>query len=68
MKGKKVVIVGDIAHSRVALSNIFCLQKLGAEVMVCGPATLIPKYIHELGVKVELTLERHSNGVMWLTC
>ena len=52
VNGKKVVIVGDIAHSRVALSNIFCLQKLGAEVMVCGPATLIPKYIHELGVKV----------------
>ena len=51
--GKKVVIVGDILHSRVALSNIYCLQKLGAEVMVCGPTTLIPKYIHELGVKVE---------------
>ncbi|HRO76690.1 MAG TPA: aspartate carbamoyltransferase catalytic subunit, partial [Crocinitomicaceae bacterium] len=42
--GKKVVIVGDILHSRVALSNILCLQKLGAEVMVCGPTTLIPKY------------------------
>lgn len=53
VKGKKVVIVGDILHSRVALSNIYCLQKLGAEVMVCGPTTLIPKYIHELGVKVE---------------
>ena len=53
VKGKKVVIVGDILHSRVALSNIFCLQRLGAEVMVCGPTTLIPKYIHELGVKVE---------------
>ena len=53
LKGCKVAIVGDILHSRVALSNIFCLQKLGAEVMVCGPATLIPKYIHELGVKVE---------------
>jgi aspartate carbamoyltransferase catalytic subunit len=51
--GKKVVIVGDILHSRVALSNIFCLQKLGAEVMVCGPTTLIPRYISELGVKVE---------------
>ena len=58
VKGKKVVIVGDIAHSRVALSNIFCLQKLGAEVMVCGPATLIPKYIHELGVKVEHDLRK----------
>jgi aspartate carbamoyltransferase catalytic subunit len=54
--GKKVVIVGDILHSRVALSNIFCLQKLGAEVMVCGPMTLIPRYIHELGVKVEYNL------------
>lgn len=56
--GKKVVIVGDILHSRVALSNIYCLQKLGAEVMVCGPATLIPKYIHELGVKVEFNLRK----------
>ena len=53
VKGKKIVIVGDILHSRVALSNIFCLKKLGAEVMVCGPTTLIPKYIGELGVKVE---------------
>ena len=52
LKGKKVVIVGDIKHSRVALSNIFCLQKLGAEVMVCGPTTLIPKHIEELGVHV----------------
>lgn len=56
VKGKKVAIVGDILHSRVALSNILCLQKLGAEVMVCGPATLIPKYIESLGVKVELDL------------
>jgi aspartate carbamoyltransferase catalytic subunit len=54
--GKKVVIVGDIKHSRVALSNIFALQKLGAQVMVCGPTTLIPKYIHKLGVKVENNL------------
>lgn len=53
VKGKKVVIVGDILHSRVALSNIFCLQKLGAEVMVCGPTTLMPRYISSLGVKVE---------------
>jgi len=56
VEGKKVVIVGDILHSRVALSNIYCLQKLGAEVMVCGPTTLIPKYIHEQGVKVEHNL------------
>lgn len=59
--GKKVVIVGDILHSRVALSNIYCLQKLGAEVMVCGPTTLIPKYIHELGVKVEHNLRNALN-------
>ncbi|PQA59635.1 aspartate carbamoyltransferase catalytic subunit [Siphonobacter curvatus] len=50
--GKKVAIIGDILHSRVALSNIFCLKKLGAEVMVCGPSTLIPRYIRELGVIV----------------
>lgn len=56
--GKKVVIVGDILHSRVALSNIFCLQKLGAEVMVCGPTTLIPKYISSLGVRVEHNLKK----------
>ncbi len=54
--GKKVVIVGDIMHSRVALSNIFALQKLGAEVMVCGPATLLPKYITELGIQATLDL------------
>lgn len=54
--GKKVVIVGDILHSRVALSNILCLQKLGAKVMVCGPATLLPKHIAELNVKVETDL------------
>lgn len=56
--GKKVVIVGDILHSRVALSNIYCLQKLGAEIMVCGPSTLIPKYIDQLGVKVEHNLRK----------
>ena len=56
--GKKVAIIGDILHSRVALSNIFCLQKLGAEVMVCGPITLIPKYIKSLGVKVELDVKK----------
>jgi aspartate carbamoyltransferase catalytic subunit len=58
VKGKKVAIVGDILHSRVALSNIFCLQTLGAEVMVCGPPTLIPRYISELGVKVEYDLKK----------
>ncbi len=58
VKGKKVVIVGDILHSRVALSNIFCLQKLGAKVMVCGPTTLIPKYINSLNVKVEHNLKK----------
>ena len=58
VKGKKVVIVGDVSHSRVALSNIFCLQKLGAEVMVCGPATLIPKYIKDLNVRVEHDLRK----------
>jgi aspartate carbamoyltransferase catalytic subunit len=52
VQGKKVVIVGDILHSRVALSNIYCLQKLGAEVMVCGPTTLIPKDMHLLNVKI----------------
>ncbi|OWP83066.1 aspartate carbamoyltransferase [Flavobacterium davisii] len=56
--GKKVVIVGDILHSRVALSNIYSLQKLGAQVKVCGPNTLIPRYIRELGVGVEPNLRR----------
>ncbi len=51
-KGIKVAIIGDILHSRVALSNIFCLKKLGAEVTVCGPPTLIPKHIESLGVAV----------------
>lgn len=50
--GKKVALIGDILHSRVALSNIFALQKLGAQVRVCGPATLIPRYISQLGVEV----------------
>jgi aspartate carbamoyltransferase catalytic subunit len=58
LKGKKVVIVGDILHSRVALSNIFCLQKMGAEVKVCGPATLIPRHIKSLGVEVETDLKK----------
>ncbi len=57
VEGLKVAIIGDILHSRVALSNIYCLQKLGAEVMVCGPATLIPKHIHLLHVKVSYNLQ-----------
>ncbi|GAL61093.1 aspartate carbamoyltransferase catalytic subunit [Algibacter lectus] len=61
VKGKKVVIVGDILHSRVALSNIFALQLQGAEVMVCGPKTLLPKYIDKLGVKVETDLRKALN-------
>ena len=58
LKGRKIAIIGDILHSRVALSNIFCLQKLGAEVKVCGPKTLIPKYIESLGVTVETDLRK----------
>lgn len=59
LKGKKIVLVGDIMHSRVALSNIYLLKKMGAEVMVAGPPTLIPKYIEEaLGVKVEYNLKK----------
>ena len=61
VRGKKVAIVGDITHSRVALSNIYALKKLGAEVMVCGPTTLIPKYISSLGVKVEHDLMKALN-------
>jgi aspartate carbamoyltransferase catalytic subunit len=56
--GKKVVIVGDILHSRVALSNIYALQMQGAEVKVCGPKTLIPKHIESLGVTVEPNLRK----------
>ena len=56
VKGKKVVIVGDITHSRVAISNIYCLQKLGAQVMVCGPTTLIPRHIEKMGVLGEHNL------------
>ena len=58
LDGKKVVLIGDIKHSRVALSNIFALQKLGAKVMVCGPTTLIPKYIKDLGVEVSHDLKK----------
>ncbi|AUC85035.1 aspartate carbamoyltransferase [Polaribacter sp. ALD11] len=58
VKGKKIVIVGDILHSRVALSNIFALQLQGAQVKVCGPTTLIPKHITSLGVEVETNLKK----------
>jgi aspartate carbamoyltransferase catalytic subunit len=59
LEGKKVALIGDIMHSRVALSNIYLLKKMGAEVMVAGPPTLIPKYIKEaLGVKVEYNLKK----------
>lgn len=60
--GVKVLIVGDILHSRVALSNIFALQKLGAEVKLCGPRTLMPKHIESLGVEVEYDLKA---GLEW---
>jgi aspartate carbamoyltransferase catalytic subunit len=50
IEGKKIVIIGDVLHSRVALSNIFCLKKLGAQVRVCGPSSLMPKYLDSLGV------------------
>ena len=62
VKGVKVLIVGDILHSRVALSNIFALQKLGAEIKLCGPRTLMPKHIEELGVEVEYDLRK---GLEW---
>src|ERR1700712_2908163 len=59
LEGKKIVLIGDIMHSRVALSNIYLLKKMGAEVMVAGPPTLIPKYINEaLQVKVEYNLKK----------
>ena len=57
LEGTKVAIVGDIVHSRVALSNVLLLKKMGAEVMVCGPTTLVPKYMYTLGVKVEHNLQ-----------
>ena len=50
VRGRRIVIIGDILHSRVALSNIYCLKKLGAEVKVCGPSSLMPKYLEALGV------------------
>ena len=58
IKGKKIVIVGDVLHSRVALSNIFALKLQGAKVKVCGPTTLIPKHIESLGVKVETNIQK----------
>ena len=58
VQGKKVVLIGDIKHSRVALSNIFALKKLGAQVMVCGPTTLIPKHIKYLGIEVSHDIEK----------
>ena len=57
LKNKKILIIGDIMHSRVALSNIYCLIKLGAKVKVCGPPTLIPKHIESLGVEVEYSIK-----------
>tara|TARA_B100000902_G_scaffold181162_1_gene174110 strand:- start:345 stop:1277 length:933 start_codon:yes stop_codon:yes gene_type:complete len=62
IKGVKVLIVGDIKHSRVALSNIFCLKKLGAEVRVCGPATLIPKFLKDLGVEISYDI---NESIQW---
>jgi len=59
--GKRIAIIGDILHSRVALSNIFALNKLGAEIMVCGPATLLPRHIADLGVQVELDVRKALN-------
>ncbi|MBC7449483.1 MAG: aspartate carbamoyltransferase catalytic subunit [Hymenobacteraceae bacterium] len=56
--GRRVAIIGDILHSRVALSNIFCLTKMGAEVMVCGPPTLLPRHIASLGVRVETDVRK----------
>lgn len=61
VSGKKIVIIGDILHSRVALSNIYALKLQGAEIMVCGPKTLIPKYIESLGVIVETNLKKALN-------
>lgn len=56
--GKKIAIIGDILHSRVALSNIFALQKLGAKIMVCAPPTLLPKYLNQLGVQIEFDVKK----------
>lgn len=57
LAGKKIAIIGDVLHSRVALSNIFCLKKLGAQVRICGPSTLIPKHLPSLGVEISHNVE-----------
>mgnify|MGYP001160905747 CR=1 FL=1 len=62
IKNKKIAIIGDISHSRVAISNIYALQKLGAQIMLCGPSTLIPKHIHSLNVLIENNIE---NALKW---
>ena len=62
VSGKKIAIIGDILHSRVALSNIFALKKLGAKIMVCGPPTLLPKFIRHLGVEVEFDVRK---ALLW---
>ena len=62
LKNKKIAIIGDISHSRVALSNIYALKMLGAKVLVCGPTTLIPKYIKDIGVEVENDIK---NALKW---
>ena len=62
IKNKKIAIIGDISHSRVAISNIYALQKLGAKVMLCGPSTLIPKHISSLNLLVENDIE---NALKW---
>ncbi len=62
VKNKNILIVGDIKHSRVALSNIFCLKKLGANVRVCGPSTLLPKFLNEIGVEVSFDLK---SSIKW---
>lgn len=58
LKGKKIAIIGDILHSRVAISNIYSLKKLGAEVMLCGPKTLMPKFMNEFGVIIENDIKK----------
>jgi aspartate carbamoyltransferase catalytic subunit len=65
LKDKKIAIIGDILHSRVALSNIYCLQKLGAKVTVCGPPTLLPRHIRSLGVEVSHNLQE---TLEWCDC
>ena len=62
LKNKNILIVGDIKHSRVALSNIFCLKKMGANIRVCGPSTLLPKYLHNMGVEVSYDLQ---DSIQW---